>query len=70
MYPFYGFAKADMKVKGAFPEPTMDGYVDVSEAYLIKPIPNAKKANININFIEKQFMLQEELMIMVTIGLI
>ena len=57
MYPFYGFVKADMKVKGAFPEPNMDGYVDISEAYLIKPIPNAKKANININFIEKHMKL-------------
>lgn len=57
MYPFYGFAKADMKIKGAFPEPNMDGYVDVSEAYLIKPIPNAGKANININFIEKHMEL-------------
>ena len=57
MYPFYGYVKADMKVKGAFPEPTMDGYVDISEAYLIKPIPNAEKANININFIEKHMEL-------------
>ena len=57
MYPFYGFAEADLNINGKFPEPRIDGYVNVSDAYLIKPIPNAKKANINIKCIEKHMEL-------------
>ena len=57
MYPFYGFVEADLNINGKFPEPRIDGYVSVSDAYMIKPIPNAKKANINIKCIEKHMEL-------------
>lgn len=48
MYPFYGKARANIQIKGKFPEPTIDGNINISDAYLIKPIPNADKATINI----------------------
>ncbi len=57
MYPFYGFAEADLDIKGKFPEPRINGYVNVFDAYMIKPIPNAQKAKINIKCIEKHMEL-------------
>jgi len=54
MYPFYGISEAKLHIKGKLPEPNIDGSVNISEAYLIKPIPNAKKANINIKCVDKK----------------
>lgn len=54
MYPFYGKSKADLKIRGEFPEPHLDGNIHISDAYMIKPIPNAGKASINIKCIRKK----------------
>lgn len=54
MYPFYGYSTADLKIRGKFPEPYLDGDIHISDAYMIKPIPNAEKANINIKCIRKK----------------
>lgn len=54
MYPFYGYSKADLKIRGKFPEPYLDGDIHISDAYMIKPIPNAEKATIHIKCIRKK----------------
>lgn len=54
MYPFYGNSSADIKIRGKFPEPYIDGDVHISDAYMIKPIPNAEKATIHIKCIRKK----------------
>ena len=54
-HPFYGVGEAELRVKGKAPEPNVYGTVRVSEAYMIKPIKNAKKATINLNYEKKRF---------------
>ena len=54
MYPFYGNAKSKLTIKGKFPEPNINGYINLSDVYLIKRIPNADETNINIKCIDKK----------------
>ena len=35
MYPFYGYSTVDLKIRGKFPEPYLDGNIHISYAYII-----------------------------------
>lgn len=54
MYPFYGKADFELAIRGKCPEPSMDGNIHVYDAYMIRPIANAKGADINIKCIRKK----------------
>lgn len=56
-YPFYGDIIGSLKVKGAYPEPDIFGKVQIRNGVLIRPIPNAAGAKIDIEFIGKKFLL-------------
>lgn len=47
---FWGDASANLEVKGKADYPNVYGNVIVSNAYMVKEIPNAKKADINLFF--------------------
>jgi len=53
MYPFYGDIEGNLRVEGKAPEPDINGNIRITNAYLIKPIQNAKKATINLAFVDK-----------------
>ena len=57
-YPFYGQIYGNLKIKGKFPKPDIKGNIKVSDGVLINPIPQSTGgANINIDFIGKQLLL-------------
>ena len=50
-YPLYGDVNGDITVSGTQNKPAINGNIEISNAYLIKPIKNDnKKANIKLNF--------------------
>lgn len=57
MYPFYGDIDGILKVTGKAPTPDINGNIHIKNGYLIKPVANAKKADINIDFIGQKINL-------------
>lgn len=47
---FWGNAQGEMKIKGKADFPDVYGYVKITDAYMVHPIPNSKKAVINLKF--------------------
>ena len=47
---FWGDVNGELKIKGKSDFPDVLGKITVSEAYLVKPIPNASKAKIDLDF--------------------
>ncbi len=56
-YGFYGDVKGQLNIQGKADTPEIRGNVSISNGYVIKPIPNTKKADINLNFEGKKVVL-------------
>ncbi len=54
---FWGDIKGNLKVKGKADFPDVTGNITVSDAYLLKPIPNSPKATIKLDFIGQKLVL-------------
>ncbi len=54
---FWGDLMGNLEIKGKADKPDILGEVLVSNGYLLKPIPNAKKATIKIKFIGQRLVL-------------
>ena len=54
---FGGNVNGNLKIKGKSDSPNIFGKIDITEAYLVKPITNAEKAVISLDFRGKKLLL-------------
>ena len=54
---FWGDANGELEIKGKADYPKVYGKILVTNAYMVKPIPNAKKATIGLDFTGNKFNL-------------
>ena len=54
---FSGSVNGNIKIKGKADSPNIFGKIDITDAYLVKPIPKAEKAVISLDFRGKKLLL-------------
>ncbi len=52
---FWGDVNSELLIKGKADYPNVYGNVDITNAYMVKPIANAKKADIKLDFVGEKF---------------